>query len=131
MSVDDAELFAILGALDASGVRFDLTPDPPRPPLVFDPPLQPEAEAALAPWLGWLAWVALGRYSRHAPTRCQRCGFVAMARVVATRAVPDEGKPAGWRVDGKCGLCSGRREVPHAPTFKRPPSRGKRPSPPS
>lgn len=104
----------LLAALDAEGVTFDLDRSVTTPVVVFDPPLTTEARGRLEPWLVELAYVALGRYTRHGPTLCARCGFVSMARVVDGRRAG-----TGWRADGTCPLCHGERLVVGDPDIRR------------
>lgn len=105
-------LLDVLDALAESGVTFDLDRSMPRPVVVFDPPLLPDAAELLEPWMVWLAYVALGRYTRHAPVVCDRCGFVSMTRVVHERA-------GTWRTAGTCALCAGHRSVVGEPDLRR------------
>lgn len=107
----------VLAALGARGVSFDLDRSVTTPVVVFDPPLLPEALELLEPWVVELAYVALGRYTRHAPTLCERCGFVSMARVVNGRGTATAA--AGWRADGTCPVCHGRRLVVGDPDIRR------------
>lgn len=111
MSTPELTLPAVLGALEAAGQTFDLDRSMSRPVLTFDPPLSPEAADLLDPWRPWLTYVALGRYTRHAPVACDRCGFLALGRAIDGAA--------GWRAAGTCPLCSGHRSVIGTPTLHR------------
>lgn len=95
------DLPAVLDALAAGDVSFDLDRGASKPTLVFDPPLSPAALELLEPWTLWLTYVALGRYTRHAPAICERCAAITLAPTVKGAD--------GYRVDGRCPMCHGPR----------------------
>lgn len=115
------DLLEVLDQLRGAGVSFDLDRSAERFELVIVPPPNAAGEIWLAQWRAWLIVVAVGRYSGHAPARCDLCGAVAMLSIVTPGGTRRGLASAPWpkcrvgpRVEGQAkrlGGCQGRTVI--------------------
>lgn len=115
------DLLGVLDGLRAAGVSFDLDRAAERFELAFTPRPTAAGSAWLQPWRSWLTVVAVGRYSGHAPARCDECGALAMLSIVTPGGTRRGLTSAPWpkcrvgpRVEGQAkrlGGCQGRTVI--------------------